>query len=560
MSGYTSVDGVPLLTAPYSGKLRAGLVFRVGSADETLAVHGITELVTRLALHHLDQPDFDYGVGVGADITQFQVQGPPEAVAGFLGGVCRALGDLPLHRLEAERELLYGESLHRSRGVNGDMALWRHGARDYGLGSYAPWGVRRVGADEVRRWAAEWFTSANASVWVAGDVPAGLSLPLAPGVRKPLPPQSSALPKTPAWFHGPSGGVVLDGVVSRSTAARLFTDVFERALYRELRQEGGISYAVSTDYSPYGAGSAMVTAFADALRENEGALAGAFVEVLRQLSKGRIDPADLDAARTKTLRALEHPDVEAGTLPSAAASVLTGYAFGSVAQVRAELAEVTVPDLAAVAGQVLETALLQVPFTGARVEVGFDAAPVASTARVTGRSVKSASGDGSVLAIGADGVSVLRGDSAATVYFKECAARLDFPDGARHFVGADGIIVRVEPTIFPVTPQDQADLAAAVAPELAVPMPARPADQIPRPGSGQPLPQRDRGRRRKIELAVTVAVMIVLTWLFIDSANAWTPADGEFTEKVILAEMIAALVAFLRAAVILWPRMQTGRW
>ena len=44
----TEVDGVPTLLAPRNGPLAAGLTFRVGQADETLATAGITHLLEHL--------------------------------------------------------------------------------------------------------------------------------------------------------------------------------------------------------------------------------------------------------------------------------------------------------------------------------------------------------------------------------------------------------------------------------------------------------------------------------------------------------------------------------
>ncbi len=50
----TTIDGVYTLFAPLDvPETRAGLVFRVGQADESLAVRGLTHLVQHLALQEL---------------------------------------------------------------------------------------------------------------------------------------------------------------------------------------------------------------------------------------------------------------------------------------------------------------------------------------------------------------------------------------------------------------------------------------------------------------------------------------------------------------------------
>jgi hypothetical protein len=103
-------------------------------------------------------------------------------------------------------ELLQVEANGRSTGPAEQMALWRHGARDYGMPSYPEWGLPALTEDDLRDWVARYFTRDNAVLWVAGEsVPAGLRLDLPDGVRRPHPAPSSALPVTPGWFPGSSG-------------------------------------------------------------------------------------------------------------------------------------------------------------------------------------------------------------------------------------------------------------------------------------------------------------------------------------------------------------------
>lgn len=52
------VDGIPVLLAPSAGQMRAGLMFRVGRADETLATNGVTHLVEDLAPHRHGTADY----------------------------------------------------------------------------------------------------------------------------------------------------------------------------------------------------------------------------------------------------------------------------------------------------------------------------------------------------------------------------------------------------------------------------------------------------------------------------------------------------------------------
>ncbi|GAA3492637.1 insulinase family protein [Streptomyces cremeus] len=492
------VQGVRVLLAPRPGPVSAGLLFRVGRADETLATAGLTHLVEHLALHRHGLSDLHYNGATAATYTHFHVDGDLGDVAAHLNGVCAALRDLPLERLETEREILRTEAAHRGHGANHQMALWRYGARGHGLLSYPEHGLWHLGPEHVRHWARTRFTRENAVLWITSDtLPAGLDLTLPTGPPHPVPQVHSALPQAPAYFRGASGVVVMDAVVRRSTAAGLFADVLGRVLFRELRQEGGFSYTATADYSPRDAGFATITALADALPQKQDAVVGGFVDVLAALRAGRVAQADLDAVRTAKLRQFETPDLAAALLPAHALSLLTGHRRASVAELTAELHAATVADLHAVAEQVSADALLQVPTRGADW-AGFAEAPQQSAEIVTGRRFPALDDSGETLIIHPQAVTLTAPGNAVTVKYAECAALLVRPDGARHLTGFDGFTLTVEPTLFPVTPADLAVIDAGVPAHAVVPMPPRPPEAVPQPNTGRARPTLWKRARRRL--------------------------------------------------------------
>ncbi|MEV4150828.1 hypothetical protein AB0J40_44740 [Amycolatopsis sp. NPDC049691] len=249
------VDGVPAVAAKRSGPLTAGLVFRVGRADETLATAGITHLVEHLALHRFGVGEHHFNGATGADHTYFEMAGSEAEVVAFLAGVCASLGDLPMERLETEKSVLRTEESRRGGG--GLLARHRYGAQGYGLTDFLELGVPRLGPAEVAHWARTWFTRENAALWVAGErVPAGLRLPLPPGVRRPVPPRPAILATGPACFSYGEGGVAFSTTVRPGAGAQVFAKVLERELFRALRQEGGYSYQAATSYQLRGDGLA----------------------------------------------------------------------------------------------------------------------------------------------------------------------------------------------------------------------------------------------------------------------------------------------------------------
>ncbi|AGZ43879.1 insulinase family protein [Actinoplanes friuliensis] len=482
MIRHTEVDGVPTLIAPTSGPMTAGLMFRVGRADETLPRTGITHLLEHLVLHPLGQADYHYNGATAPVTTYFHMQGPEKDVAGFLSGVCDALNDLPLHRLETEKEILRTEGSSRSSHVTEPMALWRYGARDHGLVSYPEWGLNMITPDDLLAWSARYFTRDNAVLWIAGrDVPPGLTLRLPGGERRPVPAPSSALPRTPAYFAGDSRAVALEAVVRRRTAASVFAGVLERELFRGLRQEGGLSYTAGTDYNPRGDGNAVITALADALPEKQDAVLGGFIDILAKIRVGRIEQTDIDAVVAKTVDALDNAEVYASRLPSHAFSLLTGDRQVPVDELAGELRKVTVADVHEVALEAFGSALLMVPEGRSADWAGFTEAPTTSDRAVSGTVYPHLENGAVRLMVGPEGVSVAGIQDVVTVRYDQCACVLGWPDGRRMLIGTDAVTVAVEPTMFGGAAAALPFIDAALPAQLRVVMPARDPQSIPQP-------------------------------------------------------------------------------
>ncbi|MEU3981576.1 insulinase family protein [Streptomyces sp. NPDC026672] len=505
------VDGIPTLFAHTTGPLRAGLVFRVGVADETLGRAGITHMVEHLALHRQGLADYHFNGATKAGFTHFHVEGAEHEVVAYLHGVCASLADLPMERLETEKEILRTEE---SRRDVGQLPLWRYGAQGYGLVSYPEWGVRGLRPDDVRQWARDRFTRGNAVLWIAGErLPAGLALRLPDGPRHPLPVPTSALPVTPAYFSDGKGGVLLDSVVADTTAARLYAGVLERELSRALRQEGGYSYTAATDLTSRRDGFAVVTAFADALPAKQDAVLGGFVDVLAALQVGRIRPADLEAVRGRADGALTAPDGAVRRLPGAAEDLLAGRAPRGLDELRAELWAVTPGQLHAVALEAAGTALMQVPAGHGADWAGYMEAPTSSPYVVTGRRFAAVGGDGPTLVIGDEGVSLTARsedgtEHAVTVLHRSCAMVLSWPDGGRRLVGTDGLTVEVDPVRHGVDAQTMARLDAALPPQAVVELPPR--ERRPQPS---PRPAAEPGARTPTRRTGGQTATLVITGL-----------------------------------------------
>ena len=476
------VDGVPALFTPATGPMRAGLAFRVGFADEPLPKRGITHLLEHLALYSAGVADYHYNGATGVENTFFHLQGTESDIVAFLNGVCASLLEPPLHRLAVEKEILRTEASSRRNGVNERMPMWRYGARDYGLVSFPEWGLTGITADDLSAWVARYFVRQNCVLWIAGSaMPEGLKLTLPEGARQPAPAPSSALPATPAYFAGSSGAVLWDSVVRRETAAGIFAGVLERVMFRSLRQEGGLSYTVQTDYEPRDDGNAVITAVADALPDKQGAVLGGFIDVLATMRFGRIDQADVTTVVNQRATALEQAEEQGGRLPGQAFNLLAGRPVQSLEEALAETRAVTRADVVRVAAAAYADGLLMTPEGSGADWAGYVAAPTASERAVAGQPYPSLEDPRTRLILGEEGISIADDEEVATVRFDGCATVLAWPDGARQFIGADGISVRAEPTLYHGLGAAIPWLDARVPYHLRCEMPARDADRIPRP-------------------------------------------------------------------------------
>ncbi|MEW2132691.1 insulinase family protein [Streptomyces sp. NPDC005435] len=564
---HTEVDGIPTLFAETAGPLRAGLVFRVGVADETLARAGITHLVEHLALHRLGVSDYHFNGETKSAFTHFYIEGAEHEVTEYLGTVAASLCDLPMERLETEKEILRTEESRRSAP---QLPLWRYGAQGYGLASYPEWGVREAGPDAVREWARTWFTRGNAVLWIAGErMPEGLVLGLPEGERRPMPAVTSALPKTPAYFSEGKGGVLLDAVVADTAAARLYAGLLERELTRALRQEGGYSYTAATDYTPRRDGYALLTAFADALPAKQDAVLGGFVDVLAGFQAGRIGQSALDAVRGRYESGLAAPDAAALRLPALAEDLLAGRPVRSPAELSAELAAVTPEQVHAVALEAAGTALLQVPGGLSADWAGYTEAPTTSPYAVTGRRFAELGAGKATLIVGADGVTVegahgSGAECAATVRYAECAAMLVWPDGGRRLVGTDGMIVQVEPSLYGIDAATMAGMDTAVPPAVVVALPPR--QQIPAPETPEapsaPDPGGRPGRPAPTRRTALQTVVLILFGLFgglsalLSLLFTVFGYDPEFGVSVWL---ILVVVMWGFTALVSWPAVRVLR-
>jgi len=481
--GSTRIDGIPTIYAPRDGYVAAGILFRVGMVDEPLARSGITHLVEHLALFDHSNGDVHHNGETSDAFTHFYVAGTEAEVVAYLNRVCHSLRNLPLDRIETEKQILRTESSQKAGNAARAQRVERFGATGFGTVGMVEPGLDAITADDVLEWSRTRFTRHNAIVWMTAPQPlAGLDLTLPDGSWIPLPPPREIIDIKPAFFGGPGGGVMLDAVVPRSTAGTVFSLVASKALYRSLRQQGGYSYTATCDYEPLDGQRARIALYADALPNQQAAVVGGMIDVLASLRAGAIDPADLTYAKGTFGHMSDVPFLGSTLLLSTAQRLLLGAPINHPASIVAEAEAVTAADIAGIADLVWRDAVAQIP-EGNLTWAGFTLAPRSSANVVTGDRFPYIQYPDSAVVIGKDGVSFVGPDNSSTVYFADCAAVLAAPDGGRAYIGTDAFRVLIEPTLLDgITPDILRWLDSRVPPEVVVPQRARLAADIPQPG------------------------------------------------------------------------------
>ncbi|WP_430780508.1 insulinase family protein [Actinoplanes sp. G11-F43] len=493
------VDGVPALLAPADGPMHAGLVFRVGTADETLPRRGLTRLVEHLVT---DEPG-----STGAEHTYFHTRGTPGEIADYLSTVCAALRNPPADRIAEVRDRI---AHTRERDP---LPMWRYGARAYGVASYPEWALPGLTDEQVREWIAGYFTRANAALWVAGDtIPDGLRLDLPDGTRRPAPTSVTVLPATPAWFTGPDGAVGWDSVVRRDAAAAVFATVLERRLQDELCDRAAVADRARTEYEPRADGTARVLATVEPTTGRADGALGGLVDVLAALRAGRIDPDEVGAVVKLTGEGLRDAECRGARLPGQAFNLLAGRPVQTLDEALAEVRAVTADDVAGVAAVAYGSGLLMVPGGGGADWAGYTAAPTMSETVLEGRTHRGRGDRNLRLISGARGISVVEGDVVGTVRYDTCAAVLAWPDGARQLIGEDAVMARVEPTLYRDAEQVVRDVDEWIPARLRIDMPPRDRDRIPqpRPATDRVEPAADSRRPLITLIAAGMATLFVV--------------------------------------------------
>lgn len=487
---WSEVDGVNVAWSEEPGPLRASLVFRIGKADERLAVNGITHLIEHLALFPLgQQPHYQNGA-VRTSLTSFDTAGDPSEVSAFLSGVCASLGALPADRLAMERRVVETEASRRPGGTFTSALAWRFGPNGPGLWSAEEFALQTVDAAALQSWADQVFTRENAVLVLSGPPPASLRLSLPSRGRLAVPPLVDMLPRTPAWFQHSWPDVGMLTVLPRSSAAVAYMYALQHDLVENLRIRLGMAYSPSVDYEPYDGDTALLFARADAHREHLEQVTQVFAGTVSGLADRGPSPERMTEYRDVATRQYAHPGAGLAAALYEATDLLLSGTYTPIGEIRARLDAMTDADVGDAARAARDALLYAVP-GGVTLPVDRAVrAPLYSTEPpVTGRRLQpigvsqpvgSPRPEAPELVVGEDGLSLDTGDGRiSTVRFATCRVALAWPDGRRSVVSPEGIPVTIEPNLWQ-SGREVVGLIDGATSHVQVTRPARDPETIPK--------------------------------------------------------------------------------
>ena len=465
------IDGVRTIWVD-SGRptLAATLLFRAGSADETLASSGWLHLLEHLALHGRDRGSLHANGSVAPLLTTFMLHGPPEQVCEALRDLTSWLAAPDVRELDRERRVLAVEEATRQGGGPVGRAFgMRYGALGPGLVSSATPGLGRASADSLAELARQVFVTGNAALALDGPPPGGLALALPPGDRLPV---RAAVPvEDPQAVYVEPAGLVVSGLVPRSSTNTLVAPVVEEALRRQLRDRDGAAYSPYSVYEGVDEHHALVVAGSDVSPSTAPSLLGNTLDLLDGLARNGPDPAPLRDIVDKIKQAYTDPYNVGGLAHRAAALTLQDLEPQELDEVIAELDAATPESLVPGLVELRDTVLMGAPpATAPHTRLRTVEQPYVAERARGGRS---ANWPGDTSRLHVDEHDLVIGDSGVVRRYAlaEVAGYLTWGTGARQLVLQDGWSFTLVPEVWAKGERHVSRLDAVLPAYLHLPQP-----------------------------------------------------------------------------------------
>jgi hypothetical protein len=392
------------------------------------------------------------------------------------------------------------------------------------------------------------FTRDNAVLCLSGAVPAGLRLQLADGRRLPVPAAEPWEQPVPAIYGHSWEGVILSGLVERSTAEVAASHILSGRVVDQLRHRDGLSYSPGSVYEPINGDTAVAAVWADVTADEiPAALPVALGAALDLASNGPTEEELDDHVRAAVLR-MEDPQQWPVWAWTTGRDHLLGATPMTVARSLAELRALEPAEVARAATQLCDSVLVGVPGVVTVDQPGYPVLRGPGNTTLPGRPHRPVAGAVELVALGGTMVvnsTLLQhrlGGSSVTVDLPNVAGALAWPDGARVLVRPDGYRVRIEPKLWRRGEELTRRIDAHVPADRMLWQPERPVAERPRP-----LNLWERiVRTDPWTLALHGATLFLLALMPFAIVVAIATSNAAIATPVIIGLLVVALFSFLR--------------
>jgi hypothetical protein len=542
-----SLDGLTILQCDSAtGWNTAGLTFRVGRFDETLAASGITHLIEHLSLSGRPTASYQFNAEVSGRFTSFVMEsGDPADVTDFIAAVSRGLAAGYQSELEREKRILRAEAAIRGgAGALGACLLERYGAAGPGVVGYDELGLHRLGWAEIEAGRRYWFVAGNAVLWIHGALPPGLP----PGPARPMAPLRPLTVRLPGFVVSGRGGIGVSLTAPQSPAAGLALEILLERLTDVLRYEHGLSYGVQVTAERLDAELTHAWLTADALPEHQPMLAHALLTAFEELAAEGSRPAEAADYVARLRGAFDSPAGPATLLGQQARVILTGRPPRGVDQILQAVSALTLAEVSAAARDLSARMIVATPGLIPAVQGRMPQLPLSSRQVISGTSLTAVS-SAARLTFGPQGVMLtVPSGQHATVAAGAEAAVICWNDGQRTLVGGDGFQVTLDPEQWPDGARVVGAIEASIDPRLRVPMdspgPSRSRPAAPGPAPAAAAPARPSVLDRVVRLRLLV---LVLVWLLVGVSGLFQAGQGHIVTGLVIAAVAAAGLGGQRA-------------
>jgi hypothetical protein len=518
----STLGSLPVIRGDGAPRLSAGLVFRVGTVDETLPVRGITHLVEHLTLSQLGSQNYDFNAQVGPTTTTFYASGTAEEICAYFAHVCAALRQLPMDRIHDHIRVLRLEAAGSSLNFVEQFLRVRYGHTPWGALGFDEMALLRTDIPDLQGWADRWFNAANAVLWVSGEPPAELVIDLRAGERHPVPaPRPRAVP-VPSWVAAQWGNLCgVSMVGQRGIEFSVLMSILQRRAINQLRHVEAVAYQVMPSYLPMGAELAHATLAASALPETAQSLSAWFDWVLTNAADGGIQESELTDLLAQFDRA-DHAMDLAHSLPSNAERLLLGMELWDPNRQREELEALSAGAMTDLVRK-LALSRMVVTLPGAGPVPGLAPMKLGEARALPGKRFTPLRIANKLrLRVGESGMTLIRTSSGPretfTVKWDETALLAEWPNGQMEIYGEDATMIRIDPYVWGDTRRIRKLVKQGIAPGTAVMV---------------NLPQQVRaGWQRSNTLALLAVALLGLIWVGSGAAALIHPDPAHPTDPL----------------------------